>query len=127
MFFFSKSKDVWSALLKEIPKMNKNFLEFINQLPGLKDLSDNDFGLIARNKIFEYFLLHHAPLFMNNDCFIFLQNNIHYSRKWMNQFAGTKFTDDLFRFCNELNRLKLTVKESALIIPVVITTFTYGQ
>jgi len=107
--------------------MNKYFLDFINQLPGLKDLSDNDFGFIVRNKIFDFFLLHHAPLFFKNDCFLFLENNIQYSKKWMDQITGKKFADELFRFCREWNKLKLTLKESTLVIPAVITKFTYGK
>ena len=97
-------------------------------MPGLRELSDNDFGIIARNKIFEYFLLQNASLFVNNERFsLIILPNVQYSKRWMDQIAGTGFTDNLFMFAEELIKLKLTMKEYALILPVVLTTFTYGM
>lgn len=119
--------DVWRALLAKIPQINKNFLEFLNHMPGLNKISDNDFGIIVRSKIFEYFLLQHAPLFIRNDCYVMLSTSVQYSRNWMNQIAGTQFTDHLFSFAHELNTLKLTPRESAMILPAVLTTFTYDD
>jgi len=119
-------KEVWEGLLESIPQVIKNLISFATQIPGLSELNQADFNLIINNKVFDFFILRNAPLFINDESFMVLPNNIQYTRRWMNQVIGTEMTDDLFCFASRFNQMGFTVKEMALIYPYVLTGFVYG-
>lgn len=119
-------KEVWEGLLESIPQVVKNLIAFAREIPGLNELTQTDFNLIINNKVFDFFILRHAPLFINGESFMMLPNNIQYTRSWMNQVIGNEMTDDLFSFSTRFNKLGLTTKEMALLYPVVLTGNIYG-
>ena len=120
-------KEVWEGLLESIPQVVKNLIAFAREIPGLNELSQVDFNLIINNKVFDFFILRHAPLFINGESFMMLPNNIQYTRKWMNQVIGQEMADDLFNFSTRFNKLGLTTKEMALLYPLVLTGNIYGN
>lgn len=70
---------------ESIPYLYKNIISFAHNLPSLNELSADDFNVIVTNKALEYYILRNAPLFINNECFIMLPNQIQFTRKWMIQ------------------------------------------
>lgn len=121
----SSIKEVWEGLLESIPQVVKNLIAFAREIPGLNELTQTDFNLIINNKVFDFFILRHAPLFINGESFMMLPNNIQYTRKWMNLVIGQEMTDDLFSFSTSFNKLGLTTKEMALLYPLVLTGNIY--
>jgi len=79
------------------------------------------------NKVFDFFLLRNAPLFINGESFMMLPNDIQYTRSWMNQVIGIEMTNDLFDFTYRFNKLGLTTKELALLYPLLLTGKIYGK
>jgi hypothetical protein len=113
--------EVWNSLLESIPQIVKNFISFAKEVPGLNELGSKDFTTIVNNRLFDYFIIKHAPLFIDGESFMMLPNNIQYSRDWLNKVVGEEMTNALFEFSEEFNSLNMTTKETALLIPFVLT------
>jgi hypothetical protein len=113
--------EVWNSLLESIPQIVKNFISFAKEVPGLNELSSKDFTTIVNNRLFDYFIIKHSPLFIEGESYMMLPNNIHYSRQWMNKVVGEEMTNALFEFSEEFNSLNMTTKETALLIPFILT------
>ncbi len=114
-------RDVWDGLLESIPQCVKCLISFAKEIPGLNEISQKDLTLIINNKLFDYFMIKHAPLFINNESFCMLPNNIQYTRKWMSIVVGDEMVEKMFEFANEFNSLRMTTKEVALMFPFVFT------
>lgn len=123
----STIKKVWEGLLESIPQVVKSLIAFAREIPGLNELNPDDFNLIINNKIFDFFILRNAPLFINGESFMVLPNEIQYTRKWMNQVIGVEMTNNLFDFTNRFNKLGLTTKELALLYPLILTGKIYSN
>ena len=113
--------EVWNSLLESIPQIVKNFISFAKEVPGLNELSSKDFTTIVNNRLFDYFIIKHSPLFIEGESYMMLPNNIQYSRQWMNRVVGEEMTNALFEFSEEFNSLNMTTKETALLVPFVLT------
>lgn len=123
----STIKEVWEGLLESIPQVVKSLIAFAREIPGLNELNPDDFNLIINNKVFDFFILRNAPLFINGESFMVLPNEIQYTRKWMNQVIGVEMTNNLFDFTNRFNKLGLTTKEIALLYPLILTGKIYSN
>ena len=115
-------KDVWDGLLESIPQCVKCLISFAKEMPGLNEISQKDLTLIINNKLFDYFIIKHSPLFINGESYCMLPNNIQYSRKWMSRVVGVEMVDRMFEFADEFNSLRMTSKEIALLFPFVFTS-----
>ena len=74
---------MWRALLTSISKVQKNLIVLAREVPGIADLSETDFNTLINRKSFEYYLICNAPLFINNECFVSLSDEVRYTRKRM--------------------------------------------
>jgi hypothetical protein len=63
--------------------IQKHLIELTREIPGLADLKENDLNMLINKRSFEYYLIRNAPLFINNECFIYLSNEIRFTRKSM--------------------------------------------
>lgn len=114
-------KHVWDGLLESIPTQVKNLIYMCKEIPGLNELCQKDLTNLVNNRLFDYFLIKHASLFINGESFLMLPNKIQYTRSWMLKIIGTEMVDSIFHFAQEFNALKLTSKEIALMYPFVLT------
>jgi hypothetical protein len=114
-------KQIWKSLMDSIPLNVKNFVTFAKQIPGLNELSNQDLNFIINNRLFDYFIIKHAPLFINGESYMLLPNSFQYSKYWLEKVVGKEMTSAMFDFSTELNGLKLTSKEIALMLAYVIT------
>ena len=51
-----------------------------------------------------------------------LPNGIQYKRALMEQVIGEDMVDGIFEFCQALNQLDLTLKETALLFPLTFSS-----
>lgn len=114
-------KDVWDGLLESIPTSVKCLISFAKEIPGINELNQTDFTNLVNNRIFDYFIIKHAPLFINGESYLMLPNQIQYTRSWMERIIGKEMVDSMFKFAEEFNLLKMTSKEIALMYPFVLT------
>nr|ASL70502.1 nuclear receptor [Brachionus rotundiformis] len=114
-------KQVWDGLLESIPAQVKNLITMCKEIPGLNELCQNDLTNLVNNRLFDYFLIKHSPLFINGESYLMLPNMIQYTRKWMLRIIGAEMVDIIFKFAHEFNSLKMTTKEMALLYPFVLT------
>ncbi len=114
-------KQIWNSLMDSITVNVKNFVTFAKQIPGLSELSTQDLNYIIDNRLFDYFMIKHAPLFINDESYMILPNGFQYSRYWLEKIVGKEMTSAMFEFSAELNALTLTPKETALLLAYLIT------
>lgn len=114
-------KQVWDGLLESIPTQVKNLIFICKEIPGLNELCQKDLTNLVNNRLFDYFLIKHASLFINGESFLMLPNKIQYTRNWMLKIIGHEMVNSIFKFAEEFNALKLTSKEMALMYPFVLT------
>lgn len=112
---------VWSSLVESIPGFVKTVIAFAKEVPGFNDLNQRDFANIINNKLFDFFIISNAILFINGESYLYLPGNIRYTRHWMNRIKTPQITDKLFEFVAEFNELFLTSKEKALLIVLLFT------
>ena len=120
-------EEVWQGLAESIPIIVNELVSFAKEIPGLNELNSHDFGTIINNKVFDFFTLRHCPLFINEESFMMLPNDIQYTRRWMLRIIGAEMTNALFEFTRKLNALRLTAKETALMYPLILTGDIYGK
>nr|ASL70580.1 nuclear receptor [Brachionus plicatilis] len=114
-------KQVWDGLLESIPAQVKSLIGICRDTPGLNELAQKDLTNLVNNRLFDYFLLKHSPLFINGESYLMLPNMIQYTRTWMLRIIGQEMVETIFRFAEEFNSLKMTNKEIALMYPFVLT------
>ena len=69
-------EEVWQGLAESIPIVVDELVSFAKEVPGLNELNSHDFGTIINNKVFDFFTLRHSPLFINEESFMMLPNDI---------------------------------------------------
>nr|ASL70613.1 nuclear receptor [Brachionus koreanus] len=114
-------KEVWDGLLQSIPAQVKSLICLCKEIPGLNELCQKDLTNLVNNRLFDYFLIKHAPLFINGESYLMLPNKIQYTKSWMLRIIGREMVDTIFQFAHEFNSLKMTAKEIALMYPFVLT------
>ncbi|CAF1073998.1 unnamed protein product [Brachionus calyciflorus] len=119
--FDAHLNDVWDGLLESIPIQVKNLIDLCKEIPGLNELGQKDLTNLVNNRLFDYFLIKHSPLFINGESYMMLPNKIQYSRYWMKRVISNDMIESMFKFADEFNSLKMTTKEVALMYPFVLT------
>ncbi|CAF4254440.1 unnamed protein product, partial [Rotaria magnacalcarata] len=117
---YSSVQDIWAGLTDAIPFHVKNFITFAREMPAINEIDLDDFNKIMNNRLFDFWLIKHAPLIHNNESYIMLPNGLQYTRQWMNHIMGEKMVETMFEFARKFNELNLTQEEYALIFPIVI-------
>ncbi|CAF3395440.1 unnamed protein product [Rotaria sp. Silwood1] len=116
----SSLQDIWAGLTDAIPFHVKNLIAFAREMPAINEIDPDDFHKIMNNRLFDFWLIKHAPLIGNNESYMMLPNGLQYTRQWMNKIIGEEMVQTMFDFANKFNALRLTHEEHALIFPVVI-------
>lgn len=112
---------VWDGLLESIPQCVKNLISFSKEIPGLNEVCQKDLTTLVNNRLFDFFIIKHSPLFINGESYMMLPNQIQYTRAWMVKIIGGEMVDKMFEFAEEFNCLNMTAKEIALMYPLVFT------
>lgn len=99
----------------------KTVILFAKEIPGLNELSSHDFATIINNKLFDYFIIMNSVLFINGESYLFIKEDLQYTRYWMDKIKGKTKNDLLFDYADDLNALELTTKEKALLIAHLFT------
>lgn len=108
-------------MVESIPEFVKRVVAFGKEIPGLNDLNQTDFATIINAKLFDFFIVSNALLFIAGESYLYLPHEIRYSRYWMSRVKTRDATDRLFEFVDELNALFLTGKEKALLVVLLFT------
>ncbi|CAF1201426.1 unnamed protein product [Adineta steineri] len=116
----SSLHDIWAGLTDAIPFHVKNLITFAREMPAVNEIDGDDFHKIMNNRLFDFWLIKHAPLILNNESYMMLPNGLQYTRQWMNTIIGEEMVQTMFQFANKYNELNLTHEEHALIFPAVI-------
>ncbi|CAF1526938.1 unnamed protein product [Rotaria sp. Silwood1] len=116
----SSLQDIWVGLTDAIPCHVKNLITFAREMPAINEIELYDFHKIMNNRLFDFWLIKHAPLIHNNQSYIMLPNGLQYTRQWMNKIIGEEMVETMFEFAKKFNELNLTQEEFALIFPVII-------
>lgn len=114
-------EDIWDLLLKSIPLNVRACISFAKEIPGLNSLNQHDFVKLVNNRLFDFFLIKHARLFIRDQSYLVFTNKVYYTKEWMIQVIGKEMVDAMFKFSNSFNALNLTPKEIALIFPYIFT------
>ncbi|CAF1042318.1 unnamed protein product [Adineta steineri] len=114
------SKQMWKDVHASISQDVNKLLDFAKNTPGLNELNVDDLSRILNNRIFEFWIMYHYPLFYQNETYIMTINGLHYTRFFMSQFIGKKTTDALHECSQRLHSLNITQIEHSLIIPIVL-------
>jgi hypothetical protein len=121
----ASTKEVWNSIIETLPSFVKMAIMFLKEVPGLTELEDGDFTCIINSRLFDFYIIQNAQLFINGESYQILftkTRNIQYTRDWMNKIKTKEKNDILFEFTEEFNKLNLTIKEKALL---VILCFTF--
>ncbi|CAF1057702.1 unnamed protein product [Rotaria sordida] len=116
----SSLHDIWAGLTDAIPFHVKNLISFSREMPAINEIDFDDFHKIMNNRLFDFWLIKHAPLIRNNESYIILPNGLQYTRQWMNRIIGEEIVEAMFELARKYNELNLTQEEYALIFPVII-------
>jgi hypothetical protein len=99
----------------------RDLIKFSKMVPGLDRVTENDFKTIINEKLFYYALIKNSKLIVDGESYIFLPNNIQYSKPWFIKTIGNEMTDKMFDFYASFNDIKLTLKEISTLLPYIIT------
>ena len=117
----STTKEIWSCLVESIPSFVKMVISFAKECPGLNEIDQSDFTIVINSKLFDFYIIQNASLFIDGESYQIIANNIQYTRAWMNKIKAKEKNDILFEFTQEFNRLNLTLKEKALLTTLCFT------
>ncbi|CAF4377245.1 unnamed protein product, partial [Rotaria sp. Silwood2] len=107
-------QDIWAGLTDAIPFHVKNLITFAREMPAINEIDFDDYHKIMNNRLFDFWLIKHAPLIRNNESYIMLPNGLQYTRQWMNKIIGEEMVEIMFEFAKKFNELNLTQEEYAL-------------
>jgi hypothetical protein len=115
------TSDIITALLRILPNALQLAVGFGKHLPGLNELNAADFSLIIEKKIFDYFMISNSILFIDGESYMYITEDVVYTRYWQNMLRTKEVVDPLFEFMAVFNPLNLTKKEKALLIALIFT------
>jgi hypothetical protein len=115
-------KEVWAGLLMGIPQFVKQIIAFCKRIPGVSQVAPKDFAALVNASVFDIYLVYRAPVFIDGQHYSWLSNGIQYTRAWMTKIIGEEMTNAIFAYEQELNELELTQRETALLIPYLLTS-----
>lgn len=120
--FNGTSDTIWNGLIESLPEYVQSTFYFCKEMPGINELPHHEFSTVINNKLFELFHTVHSRFFFDDECYLILKNKAHYSKFWMTKVKGKKKTDSTFELSEMLNKVGMTGKERALLIPLMLTT-----
>jgi hypothetical protein len=118
------TKEVWDSIIECLPNFVYTVITFFKEVPGISELNDNDFTAAINTRLFDFYTIQNAHLFINGESYQILftkTKNIHYTRGLMNKIKSEDKNNILFEFAEEFNQLNLTGKEKALLIILCLT------
>lgn len=115
------SETIWNGLIESLPEYVQLTFHFCKEMPGINELPHDCFSAVLNDKIFEIFFITNSKFFIGEESYLRLNNNVHYSRYWMNKVKGKKKTDASFELAEVLNGFHMTEKEKALLLPLMMT------
>ena len=113
--------DLVNNLLSAMPVALQEAIKFGKEIPGLNELNASDFAEIINTKIFDFFMIVNSVMFINGESYLYLPNDMMYTRNWMNMIRTKEVADPLFEFMDIFNKLNLTKKEKGLLIALDFT------
>ncbi|RNA16748.1 Ecdysone-induced 78C [Brachionus plicatilis] len=116
--FIDKLKTQDLVLLK---KHACSMLSAMNGLPGFEKISKEDCKTILSNAFFTTLGIRTIKLFVENDYFLMLDEDIQLNRDLFAVLMGQRVKDKVFEFFFALKSLDLTDQEYALLIPFTLT------
>lgn len=117
-------KEVWDSIIECLPNFVYTVITFFKEVPGISELNDSDFTAAINTRLFDFYTIQNAHLFINGESYQILftkTKNIQYTRELMNKIKSKDKNNILFEFAEEFNQLNLTVKEKALLIILCFT------
>jgi hypothetical protein len=100
----------------------KSMLEILNELPGLQKLNKHDQHLILNNQFIFIFGIRTIKLFLADDFFLLLDENVQMDRNVFAAIMGENVRDSVFEFFFNLKAFKLTDEETALLLPYFLSS-----
>ena len=115
------TQEIWIGQIESMLAAIKVFTNYSKALPGFSNILHSDFPRMLKKRIYDYNVLKNASLFIDGEYYWCLPNGIHYSRNIMKRMVGEALTDAIFGFQRDLDDLRLTAKELALMIPLMLS------
>lgn len=115
----------FNLVLQEFLNMISNFtkwlVKYIKKLPAFDQVSSEDIVKILNKRLFVVLGLVSAKLFINEELYLMLNNQIQFSRYWCQKVYGKVLSDKIFYYHSKLNDLELNETEIAVLIPYVLS------
>lgn len=119
--------DVFPALLRRVNNDCKEIFQYVHCLPGFDTLNPLDFATLLKENFMCLHGLLISELYAENQCYSSVVDGITFTRKWHEQWVGKETSDLMFKFEDEINRLKLTQSELSLIVPYLLSLFDMSK
>ncbi|CAF1071634.1 unnamed protein product, partial [Brachionus calyciflorus] len=98
--------------------------KFINKLPGFDRLDKRDMNAMMNDNFFPILGYRSYKLFLEDDCFLMLDENIQYDKKVVSLIFGDEIQKKGFDYSFRIRSFKLTEVEVALSAAFILTTFS---
>ncbi|CAF0957751.1 unnamed protein product [Brachionus calyciflorus] len=98
--------------------------KFINNLPGFDRLDKHDMNVMMNDNFFSILGYRTYKLFLEDDCFLMLDENIQFDKKIASFVLGDDIQKRVFKYCFKITSFNLTEVEIALSTAFILTTFS---
>jgi hypothetical protein len=116
-----EQSEMVKALLDSAPSTLQEAVQFARAVPGLSDINSVDFNKITHDKIFDYTYIVNSIFAIDGEFYSYVTEDTIYTRFWMNKFRSKIVIDKLFEFFALFTPLRLTKKETALLVAQIFT------
>lgn len=99
----------------------RSMIQFINSLPGFDQITKHDLKEILSNTFFTTLGIRTIKLFLQNDYFLMLDEDIQLNRELFGVLMSERVRDVVFEFFFQLKSCGLTDQEYSLLIPFIFT------
>ena len=96
-------------------------VSYVKSMPGFNNININDLSTVIKENLPVVNAFRITDLYINDECYLIV-NNVQLSKKWTLQFFGPTMCESIFKFHKNLNELRLSNYEKALLIPIIITS-----
>jgi hypothetical protein len=109
------------TLITVVPGLLREAEYYYKQIPGFNKLNVDDFTKIIESKMLDYYFVVNSALFIGDESYYYISDQVIYTRFWMNSFRPKEFVDIVFDFMAVFNPLKLSKREKALLIAYILS------